>query len=223
MECYNFQLLAQYIFHDLIFLIFNSMILFFIIFFYFTILYWSCHTSTWIRHGCTSVPNPEPPSHLFHPSASSQCTSPKHPVSCIEPWLAISGMIWENGIHDLIFKKLEHFSKSGFHRLPFNLDLLVLYLYCQTESPRNLTTGGKKSWIHSPCGGPHDHLPVVATAVNEYISCCPIAPSATKPLWSMALLQRAFFLLHLQSIIGNLQLLVSHFGIQFKGLAWKIK
>ena len=24
-----------------------------------------------------------------HPSGSSQCTSPQHPVSCIEPWLAI--------------------------------------------------------------------------------------------------------------------------------------
>ena len=28
-----------------------------------------------------------PPS-LYHPSGSSQCTSPKHPVSCIEPGLA---------------------------------------------------------------------------------------------------------------------------------------
>ena len=26
----------------------------------------------------------------YHPSGSSQCTSPKHPVSCIEPGLAIS-------------------------------------------------------------------------------------------------------------------------------------
>ena len=47
-----------------------------IIFFYFTILYWFCHTSTCIRHGCTSVPHPEPRSHLpphtiplGHPSA----------------------------------------------------------------------------------------------------------------------------------------------------------
>ena len=36
----------------------------FFFFFYFTILYWFCHTSTCIRHGCTHVPHPEPPSHL---------------------------------------------------------------------------------------------------------------------------------------------------------------
>ena len=48
----------------------------FIYLFYFTLLYWFCHTSTWIRHGCTCVPNPEPSSHLpphtiplGHPSA----------------------------------------------------------------------------------------------------------------------------------------------------------
>ena len=29
-----------------------------------------------------------PPPSPFHPSGSSQCTSPKHPVSCIEPGLA---------------------------------------------------------------------------------------------------------------------------------------
>ena len=34
-----------------------------------------------------TCPHPEPPS--YHPSGSSQCTSPKHPVSCIEPGLAI--------------------------------------------------------------------------------------------------------------------------------------
>ena len=31
---------------------------------YFTILYWFCHTSTWIRHWYARVPHPEPPSHL---------------------------------------------------------------------------------------------------------------------------------------------------------------
>ena len=33
----------------------------------------------------TPLPSPTP----IHPSGSSQCTSPKHPVSCIEPGLAI--------------------------------------------------------------------------------------------------------------------------------------
>ena len=41
---------------------------FFLIFiftlFYISILYWFCHTLTWIHHGCTCVPKHEPPSHL---------------------------------------------------------------------------------------------------------------------------------------------------------------
>ena len=32
---------------------------------------------------------PPPPPSPYHPSGSSQCTSPKHPVSCIKPGLAI--------------------------------------------------------------------------------------------------------------------------------------
>ena len=59
---------------------------------YFTVLYWFCHTSTWIHHRYTRVPHPEtllPPPSPHHLSGSSQCTSPKHPVSCIEPRLAI--------------------------------------------------------------------------------------------------------------------------------------
>ena len=32
--------------------------------FYFTILYWFCHTLTWIHHGCTCVPKYGTPSHL---------------------------------------------------------------------------------------------------------------------------------------------------------------
>ena len=39
-----------------------------------------CHTLTWISHGFTCVPHPDPPSRLPppHPSGSSQCTSPEH-------------------------------------------------------------------------------------------------------------------------------------------------
>ena len=38
---------------------------------------------------CSPSWTPLPPPSLYHPSGSSQCTSPKHPVSCIEPGLAI--------------------------------------------------------------------------------------------------------------------------------------
>ena len=51
-----------------------------------------CHTLTWISHGCTCVPHPEPPLPPpcpSHPSGSSQCTSLEHPVLCIEPGLEI--------------------------------------------------------------------------------------------------------------------------------------
>ena len=66
------------------------------------------HTSTWIFHGCTHVPHPETPSYLpslYHPSGSSQCTSPKHPVSCIEPGLADSFHIWYYTCLNAIFLK----------------------------------------------------------------------------------------------------------------------
>ena len=64
---------------------------------YFTILYWFCHTSTWIRHGCTRVPNPEAPSHLAphtiplgHPSAPAP--SILYPASNLD-WRFFSYMI----------------------------------------------------------------------------------------------------------------------------------
>ena len=55
-----------------------------------------CHTLTWISHGCSCVPHPEPPptSPPSHPSGSSQCTSPEHPVSCMNlDWWSVSHMI----------------------------------------------------------------------------------------------------------------------------------
>ena len=77
---------------EILFYFFNFFKFLFLL--YFTLQYCIgfCHTSTWIHHGCTCIPHPDPSSHLpslYHPSGSSQCTSPKHPVSCIEPGLAI--------------------------------------------------------------------------------------------------------------------------------------
>ena len=70
---------------------------FIFLFFYFTILYWFCHTSTWIHHRCTRVPHPEPPSYLpprtillGHPSAPAP--SILYHASKLE-WQFVSHMI----------------------------------------------------------------------------------------------------------------------------------
>ena len=47
-----------------------------------------CHTFTWINM-CSPSWTPLPPPSPSHPSGSSQCTSPEHPVSCIKPGLVI--------------------------------------------------------------------------------------------------------------------------------------
>ena len=66
-------------------------------YFYFTILYWFCHTSTCICHGCTHVPHPEPPSRipphtipLGHPSAPAPGFL--YPASNLD-WRFVSYMI----------------------------------------------------------------------------------------------------------------------------------
>ena len=64
---------------------------------YFTILYWFCHTSTWIRHGCTRGPHPEPPSHLpphTIPLGNPSAPAPSilYPASNLD-WQFISYMI----------------------------------------------------------------------------------------------------------------------------------
>ena len=65
--------------------------------FCFTMLYWFCHKSTWICHGCTCVPYPEPASHLpphtlslGHPSAPAP--SILYPASNLD-WRFITYMI----------------------------------------------------------------------------------------------------------------------------------
>ena len=51
-----------------------------------------CHTLTWLSHGFTCVPHPDPPSHLPPhpiPLGLPQCTSPEHLSKCIQPGLVI--------------------------------------------------------------------------------------------------------------------------------------
>ena len=70
---------------------------FFFTSFYFTILYWFCHTLTWIHHGCICLPKHELPSHLpphnislGHPNAPAP--SMLYPASDID-WRFVSHMI----------------------------------------------------------------------------------------------------------------------------------
>ena len=80
---------------------------------YFTILYWFCHSSTWIRHGCTRVPHPEPASHLplrtillGHPSAPAP--SIQYPASNVDWWF----------ISYMIFYMFQCHSPKSSHPLP---------------------------------------------------------------------------------------------------------
>jgi len=86
---------------------------------------------------CTTLPPPYP----YHPSGSSQCTRPKHPVSCIEPGLAICF------IYDIIHVSMP-FSQitppSPTESLVFNmLSRLVITLLLRSKLPLI-------SWLRSP-------------------------------------------------------------------------
>ena len=103
---------------------------------YFKILYWFCHTSTWIHHRYTRVPHPEPllpPPTPYHPSGSSQCTSPKH-----QNFIYLFILIYLN-LNSLYFF-LEHvFCGSPF----WVLGGLSVY---QKHSKREKRKGNLRSW-----------------------------------------------------------------------------
>ena len=68
---------------------------FFLIYlFYFTTLYWSCHTLIWISHGCSCVPHLEPLSHLSpHPIPLGHPSAPALYHALNLDWWFISHMI----------------------------------------------------------------------------------------------------------------------------------
>ena len=78
------------------------MINFFSLFYYYFLLYNIVLVLPYINmhpprvYTCSPSRTPLPPPSPYHPSGSSQCTSPEHPVSCIKPGLAI------HFIHDII-------------------------------------------------------------------------------------------------------------------------
>ena len=108
---------------------FFGSLFYYIFIFCFTVLYWFCHTLTLIHHGCTCLPNPEPPSHhpphiisLGHPSAPAP--SILYPVLNLD-WRFVSYMI--------VYMFQCHSPKSS-HRLPLpqnqKVSSMHLCLFC---------------------------------------------------------------------------------------------
>ena len=60
---------------------------------------------------CSPSWTPLPPPSTSHPSGSSQCTSPEHPVSCMEPGLVIC-FTYDNIYHSMLFSQIIPLSPS---------------------------------------------------------------------------------------------------------------
>ena len=86
--------------------------------FYFTILYWFCHTSTRICHGYTRVPHPEPPSLLRPPTIPLGCLSAPAPSVQYHA----SNLDWRFVSYTILYMFQCHSPKSS-HPLPFSLPL----------------------------------------------------------------------------------------------------
>ena len=96
---------------------------------YFTILYWFCHTSTWICHGCTRVPHPETPFHF--PPHTIPLGHPNAPASSIL-YHALN-LDWQFVSHMILYMFQCHSPKSSHPRpLPQSLKdySIHLCLFC---------------------------------------------------------------------------------------------
>ena len=83
-----------------------------------------------------------PPPSPYHPSGSSQCTSPKHPVSCIEPGLAVSRSL-------LKFMSVESVMLSN------HLILCLTFFFCLQSFPVSgyfsviqFFASGNQNWVY---------------------------------------------------------------------------
>lgn len=72
---------------------------------------------------------------------------------------------------------------------------------------------------HSPCAAPDQCLPVVAPTVDVDVPHHAVAALAGEALLAVALLGRGLVPLHRKVVVGDLELLVGRFGIQFEWLA----
>ena len=128
-HCSNLGFHFYTVFQFLLIFFFNELI-----YFYWrltTLQYCSgfCHTLTWISHGCTCIPHPEPPSHLRphpipqgHPSAPALSTL-SHASNL--DWWSISHMV-------IYIFQCYSLKSSHSHLLPQSPKVcsLHLYLFC---------------------------------------------------------------------------------------------
>ena len=103
----------------------------FVCFYFFTLqftlqlqLYWFCHTSTWICHGCTRVPNPEPLSHL--PPHTIPLGHPSGPAPTIL-YLA-SNLDWRFISYMILYMFQCHSPKSSPPPVSHRVQKTVLYI-----------------------------------------------------------------------------------------------
>ena len=130
-----------------IFWIFFIFFLSFILFFNFTILYWFCHISTWIRHRYTRAPHPEPSSSLLVPSLwvipvhKPQASSIVH-----QTWTGDPFHIWYYTCFNAILPN--HPTPSLSHRVQKTIPYIsVSFAVSYTGLPKPLTV-----WITVNCG-----------------------------------------------------------------------
>ena len=85
-----------------------------------------CHTLTWISHGCTCVPHPEPFSHLpSHPIPQGHPSAP-----ALSTLSHASNLDWPSISHMVIYK-FQCYSLKSSHpcRLPQSPEVCSLHLY----------------------------------------------------------------------------------------------
>ena len=99
------------------FLFYFFLFSFYFILFFLILFYFLTSNTVWVLpniktnppqvYMCSASWTLLPPPSPFHPSGSSQCTSPKHPVSCIEPGLAT------RFIHDILHVSMPFLNKHS--------------------------------------------------------------------------------------------------------------
>ena len=136
-------------------------LIYFIYLFCFTILYWFCHTLTWIHHGCTCVPHPEPPSHI-----------PPHPIPLGHPSLPAPSTLFHASnldwrfISHIIISMFQCCSPISSHPCPLpqspkdcsNDQIIRKKLLIITKEPLDENERGEwKSWLEAQHPENWDH------------------------------------------------------------------